>query len=212
MKTILCYGDSLTWGYDPEGPGRHALESRWPSVLQAALVDRAHVIAEGLNGRTTIFDDHGGPADRNGVRVLPTVLASHSPLDLVIIMLGSNDMKPWLSGRAIAAAKGMQRLVDIIRGHPWALGAGVPDILLVAPPPMVETADPDFAAIFEGGVAQSRMLGSLYADLADDTGCGFFDAGSVAQASPIDGVHLDARNTRAIGKGLESVVRMMLGL
>jgi lysophospholipase L1-like esterase len=212
MKTILCYGDSLTWGYDPEGPGRHAPENRWPSVLQAALGDKVQVIAEGLNGRTTASDDHLGPADRNGARTLPTILASHFPLDLVIFMLGSNDLKPWIAGRAVAATKGMQRLIDIVRGHPWSLGAETPEILIVAPPPMVETGDPDFAAVFEGGVEQSRMLGSLYADLADVTGCGFYDAGSVAAASPIDGVHLDAKSTRAIGRGLEPVVRMMLGL
>ena len=66
--------------------------------------------------------------------------------------------------------------------------------------------------MFAGGIEQSKMLASLYADLADETGCGFYDAGSVAQTSPVDGVHLDAANTRAIGKGLEPVVRMMLGL
>jgi lysophospholipase L1-like esterase len=212
MKSILCYGDSLTWGYDPEGPARHAHEHRWPSVLQAALGDKAEVIAEGLNGRTTALDDHMAGADRNGARVLPMVLTTHAPLDLVIIMLGSNDLKPWIAGRAIAARKGVQRLVDIVRGHDWPLGGETPEILIVAPPPMSETADPDFAAIFEGGVAQSRMLASLYADLADEMGCGFFDAGSVAGTSPIDGVHLDAKNTRAIGKGLEPIVRMMLGL
>lgn len=212
MKTILCYGDSLTWGYDPEGPGRHALADRWPSVLQATLGERAIVVAEGLNGRTTTFDDHAGLAERNGARTLPTLLASHAPLHLVIIMLGSNDMKPWIAGRAIVAAKGVRRLIEIVRTHPWSLGAETPEILVVAPPPMVETGDPDFAAAFEGGVEQSHMLGSLYADLADELGCGFFDAGSVARASPVDGVHLDAKNTRAIGKGLEPVVRMMLGL
>jgi lysophospholipase L1-like esterase len=212
MKTILCYGDSLTWGYDPEGPARHAHADRWPSVLQAALGDKAILIAEGLNGRTTAFDDHLGPADRNGARTLPTLLASHAPLDLVILMLGSNDMKPWVAGRAAAAMRGMQRLIDVVRGHPWSLGAEAPEILIVAPPPMMETADPDFAAMFDGGVEQSKMLASIYADLADETGCGFFDAASVARTSPIDGVHLDAKNTRAIGRGLEPVVRMMLGL
>ena len=88
MKTILCYGDSLTWGYDAETLGRHALEDRWPSVLQKALGEGVHVIAEGLNGRTTAYDDHLADCDRNGARILPTILQSHAPLDLVIIMLG----------------------------------------------------------------------------------------------------------------------------
>lgn len=212
MKTILCYGDSLTWGYNAEGPSRHAHEDRWPSVLQNGLGDQAQVIAEGLNGRTTAFDDHLDAADRNGARLLPSVLTSHAPLDLVILFLGSNDMKPWIAGRAAAAQRGMQRLVDIVRGHPYPLGAATPDILLVAPPPIRETGDPDFAAMFEGGIEQSRMLASLYADLADLAGCGFFDAGSVARTTPLDGVHMDAASTRAVGRGLEPVVRMMLGL
>lgn len=212
MKTVLCYGDSLTWGYDAEGPGRHDHEDRWPSVLQSALGDGARVIAEGLNGRTTAFDDHLGSADRNGARLLPAILTSHSPIDLIVLFLGANDMKPWVAGKAIASKQGMNRLVEIVRGHAYPMAAEAPDILIVAPPPISETGDPDFAATFEGGVAQSRMLASLYSDLADQTSCGFFDASSVAKTTPLDGVHLDAANTRAIGRGLEPIVRVMLGI
>lgn len=211
-RTVLCYGDSLTWGYDASGPGRHAPADRWPNVLQAVLGPDVAVIAEGLNGRTTAFDDDLGSADRNGARLLPVYLTSHSPIDLVIILLGTNDMKPWVSGKAIAAKQGINRLIDIIRGHAYPFAEDAPDILIVAPPPLVETGDPEFAAMFEGGIAQSRMLASLYSDLADQLSCGFFDAGSVAQTTPIDGVHLDAANTRAIGRGMEAIVRVMLGI
>jgi len=107
MKTILCYGDSLTWGYDAASLGRHALEDRWPSVLKAALDDDdIEVIAEGLNGRTTAFDDHLAGADRNGARLLPTVLTTHAPIDIIVIMLGANDMKPWIHGNPVAAKQG----------------------------------------------------------------------------------------------------------
>ncbi|TKT79367.1 SGNH/GDSL hydrolase family protein [Aquamicrobium sp. LC103] len=212
MKTILCYGDSLTWGYDAEGPGRHALEDRWPTVLQQGLGEAVRVIPEGLNGRTTAFDDHLSGADRNGARLLPTILTTHSPLDLVILLLGTNDMKPFICGHAIGARQGVQRLVEIIRGHTYPFDAAAPEILIVAPPPLRETGDPDFAALFGGGIEASGMLASLYSDLADITGCGFFDAGSMARTTPVDGVHLDAANTRALGKGLEPIVRMMLGL
>lgn len=212
MKTILCYGDSLTWGHSAELQGRHVYEDRWPSVLQAALGAQARVIAEGLNGRTTAYDDHLAGADRNGARILPTILSTHAPLDLVIIMLGANDMKPFICGRAIGAKQGMERLVDIIRGHDYPMGENPPDILLVSPPPLCETAEPDFAAMFAGAVDESRMLAAFYRDLADAKGCGFFDAGSVARTTPLDGVHLDAENTRAVGRGLEPVVRLMLGL
>lgn len=119
MKTVLCYGDSLTWGYDATGSGRHALEDRWPSVLQKALGSDAHVIAEGLNGRTTAYDDHLADCDRNGARVLPTVLHTHAPLDLIVFMLGSNDMKPIIHGTAFGAVKGIERLVNLVRRHDW---------------------------------------------------------------------------------------------
>lgn len=212
MKTILCYGDSLTWGYSAVGPSRHKPEDRWPNVLQAKLGAAVQVIAEGLNGRTTAFDDHLSGSDRNGARVLPTLLSTHSPIDLIIIMLGANDMKPFICGRAIGAKQGMERLIEIVRGHAYPLDGPAPDILIVAPPPLCETAEPDFAAMFEGGMKQSQMLASFYSDLADETGCGFFDAGSVARTTPLDGVHLDAENTRALGRGLEPIVRAMLGL
>ncbi len=213
MKTVLCYGDSLTWGYDAETLGRHALEDRWPSVLQNALGVDVQVIAEGLNGRTTAYDDHLADCDRNGARILPTILHSHDPIDLVIIMLGANDMKPAICGTAFGAVQGMERLIELVRHHAWSFDSDErPDILIVSPPPLCETANTAFAAMFAGGVEQSAMLATLYADLADEKGCGFFDAGSVAETTPLDGVHLDAANTRAIGRGLEPVVRMMLGL
>jgi lysophospholipase L1-like esterase len=212
MKTVLCFGDSLTWGYDAEGRGRHAYEDRWPSVLEAALGEQVTVIAEGLNGRTTGYDDHLADCDRNGVKNLPTVLHTHMPLDLVILMLGTNDLKPMIAGSAHAARAGIQRLVGLIRHHDYSFDFDAPDVLIVSPPSFSETADPIFSAVYRGTREESTMLASLYRDLADDLGCGFFDAGSVAKTTPVDGVHLDAENTRAIGRGLEPIVRMMLGL
>jgi lysophospholipase L1-like esterase len=212
MKTVLCYGDSLTWGYDAVGPGRHALADRWPSVLQAALGPDVQVIAEGLNGRTTAFDDNLAGEDRNGVRTLPTLLGTHSPLDLVIILLGSNDMKPWIHGNPLAAKQGMARLVNIVRGHVYPLEAEAPQVLLVSPPAVSRTENAEFAGMFAGGDAASRQLAAFYSQLADEAGCGFFDAGSVAETTPVDGVHLDAENTRAIGASLAPLVRMMLEL
>lgn len=210
MKTVLCYGDSLTWGYDAAGPSRHAYEDRWPSVLQAELGDGVLVIPEGLNGRTTAFDDNLAGADRNGARILPTVLTTHAPLDLVILFLGANDMKPWIHGNPVAAKQGIARLVSIIRGHDYPLGEAAPDILIVAPPAVCRTTNAELKEMFAGGDEASKRLAPLYAALADEVGCGFFDAGSVAVTTPLDGVHLDAENTRAIGKALAPIVRVML--
>ena len=212
MKTVLCYGDSQTWGYDAATQGRHALADRWPSVLQAMLGDTVHVVAEGLNGRTTAFDDWLAGADRNGARLLPTILTTHAPLDLVIVMLGANDMKPWIHGNPVAAMQGMRRLVDIVRGHDYPFEQQTPQILLVAPPPVSRTKNADFTAMFIGGDEASKHLAPLYSRLAGEVGCGFFDAGSVATTTSLDGVHLDAENTRRIGAALAPVVRIMLEL
>lgn len=212
MKTVLCYGDSLTWGYDASGMGRHPLEDRWPSVLQAALGSGVDVVAEGLNGRTTAFDDWLAGADRNGARVLPTMLMTHAPIDLIVIMLGSNDMKPWIHGNPVAAMQGIRRLVDIVRGHDYPFDWPAPQILIVSPPAVSRTENAEYGEMFAGGDAASRQLAPLYAALAEETGCGFFDAGMVAKTDPFDGVHLDAENTRNIGQALAPVVRVMLEL
>ncbi|HEY6633769.1 MAG TPA: SGNH/GDSL hydrolase family protein [Rhizobiaceae bacterium] len=211
-RNILCYGDSLTWGYNAVGPSRHAYEDRWPSVLQAELGDGVRVIPEGLNGRTTAFDDNLAGADRNGARILPTVLTTHAPLDLVVILLGANDMKPWIHGNPVAARQGMQRLIDIVSGHDYPLGEPAPKILLVSPPAVTRTENAEFREMFAGGDKASQALARQYAELAGRTGCGFFDAGSVAVTTPLDGVHLDAENTRAIGRALAPIVRKMLDL
>src|SRR5690606_36005836 len=103
-----------------------------------------------------------------------TLLFTHAPLDLVILMLGSNDMKPAAAGNAVTATQGMRRLVEQVQTSPLRDGREEPPaVLLVAPPPIRETADPLFAAMFAGAAEGSRMLASLYADLADETGCGF---------------------------------------
>lgn len=212
MKSVLCYGDSLTWGYDPVNLGRHAYEDRWTSVLQKSLGHGVRVLAEGLNGRTTAYDDNLADCDRNGARMLPSVLETHKPLDLVVVMLGTNDMKRGIAGTAILAVNGMKRLVKLVRNHDWGFDFEGPEILVVSPPPVCETANASFAAMFRGAIEESAMLASMYRDMADELGCGFFDAGSVAQTTPLDGIHLDAENTRAVGRGLEPTVRLMLGI
>lgn len=213
MKTVLCFGDSLTWGVDAENCGRHAYEDRWTSVLQKGLGHGVRVIPEGLNGRTTVYDDHFADCDRNGARILPTLLQTHGPLDLVIIMLGTNDLKPIFANNAVIVGHGMKRLIEIVRHHAWPMGLEcAPEILIVSPPTLCETEDPLLGPMFAGRIEESKNLASVYRDLADEMGCGFFDAASVCKTTPVDGVHMDAENTRALGRGLEPIVRMMLGM
>ncbi len=212
MKNILCYGDSLTWGAVPNGD-RHRYEDRWPTALGEALgSDRVRIVAEGLGGRHTIFDEFSLFADKNGARILPTLLASHQPLDCVIIMLGTNDMKPAAAGTAIASATGMKRLAEIVLNFPYWSDYATPELVLVSPPHCVATDHVELDPMFAGAQEESKLLASHYRRVADEFGAAFFDAASVAVASPLDGVHLDAQNTIAIGRGLAPVISKLLKL
>jgi lysophospholipase L1-like esterase len=212
MKTILAYGDSLTFGANPVSGGpRHGYDDRWPTVLEQGLVGKARVIAEGLGGRTTVFDDFSNIADRNGARVLPTLLESHQPLDLVIIMLGTNDIKLSLNGTAFAAAMGMKRLVQIVQKHPYENRAAAPQVILVAPPLTVVPDGPSEHPLFSPRSGDDKLFDFYYRRVADEMGVGYFNAATVAVADRADGIHLDAANTRAIGAGLVPLVTQMLG-
>lgn len=206
---IMAFGDSLTWGTNPVEGGRHRFEDRWPNVLGAELGPDYRIIAEGLGGRTSAFDDMTAAFDRNGARALPMLLATHSPLDLVIIMLGANDLKAFISPTIHGAVAGMTRLVEIIRQFPYSWGMQAPRVMIVAPPHFCNRANgegPQSGRLVE----QSLLLSGAYRALAEAQGCGFFDAATVARASDVDGVHLDAANTRAIGAALVGPVRKML--
>ena len=213
-KTILAYGDSLTYGYDPSGIGRLPYADRWPTVLELGLGGKARVIAEGLGGRTTVHDDHFADADRNGARILPTLLSSHGPLDMVIIMLGTNDLKPFHGRTAMECANGVGRLVQIVRGHAAGEGETAPQIVIVSPPNLCKTSHPEMMVHFgeDAAIAESKRMAGFYKQRADLFGTGFFDASTVANPDPADGVHLDGPNTRAIGQGLVPLVKSMLGL
>lgn len=212
MKHILAFGDSLTWGFQAGLWTRHPLEDRWPNVLAAGLDGKARVIEEGQNGRTTVHDDPYVMENRSGAVALPIALSTHQPLDLVIIMLGTNDLKWEGRQRAIDARLGMARLVEIVRTYIYKPGCSVPQLLLMSPPHLRKTDNEDFVFFFDHAIAESKNLGYQYAKLASEAKCHFFDAASVAKADPADGVHLDAANTRSIGKALIPVVRGILSL
>lgn len=210
MKTVLAFGDSLTWGFIAGTWERHPFEVRWPNVLAAGLGGKARVIEEGHNGRTTVFDDPTTLDDRNGAHALPILLSTHQPLDLVIILLGTNDIKFANRCRAFDASMGMGRLVQIVQTFPFMSWAPKPEILIVSPPALVPTTDEWFNDLWGHAIAESKLFPKHYARVAEEMGVHFFDAGSVAQADKTDGGHLDAANTRAIGTALVPVVRKIL--
>jgi lysophospholipase L1-like esterase len=207
MREILCFGDSNTWGYDPASRGRFPNDVRWTGVLQASLGQAYRVIEEGLNGRTSVWEDPV-EGDKMGRRHLVPCLESQAPLDLVILMLGTNDTKARFSAPAHDIAAGMGVLLDIIARSTAGREDKAPPVLLVAPAPLTKLTE--FAPMFNGGVEKSRQLASLYAALASQRGCAFFDAGSVVRCSNLDGVHFEAAGHRTLGEALAREVARLV--
>ena len=196
MKTILAYGDSNTWGCIPNGCDlktmifdRYDYGTRWTGKLQALLGSDYQIIEEGLNGRTTVFDD---PLlmGRNGQRYLFPCLLSHHPIDLVILMLGTNDLKPHLGLQATDSAKGMRNLIKVIKSSASGPQGQAPEILMISPAPIIEGVGV-FASSFVGAEQKSKALAKNYQLVSDLEECHFLNAGEYISSSPIDGVHLD---------------------
>jgi len=211
MKTILCYGDSNTWGYDPETAGRYPKGLRWPSVLAASL-DRQYpgqfeVIAEGQNGRTTVWDDPFG--EKNGSKYLLPCLETHMPVDLAVIMLGTNDLKNRFGVSSWDVAKGVAYLAGLARLSGFGPGRTSPQVLVVAPPPFGRMNG--FAQDFLGGAEKSLTLGRDIGTLAEQNGVPFFDAGSILRSSDVDGIHLESEEHAKLGKALAGKVIEILG-
>lgn len=209
-RSILCYGDSNTFGTstadDPDG--RYAPDERWTGVLQKALGDGWRVIEEGLGGRTTVSDDPVDGPDKNGRTYLRPCLMSHRPLDAVIIMLGTNDLKTYFDKSPSEIADGVGLLVDDIHALGPGHHGGVPKIVVVSPPVTLEEAD-QWSGLFEGGAGKSRRFAAEYARVARDKGATFFDAGSVVQSSRVDAIHLDRPAHAVLGAALAKAVLAM---
>jgi lysophospholipase L1-like esterase len=208
MIEVLCFGDSNTWGYSPENAARFAREVRWTGVLQAALGEGFHVIEEGLNGRTTVWDDPV-EGDRNGRRQLPFILETHAPLDIVVLMLGTNDLKKRYSAPATDIARGIERLLGIIRSSTSGRNGGAPKVLLMAPPPLAKLTE--FADMLEGGTEKSRLLGKLYAGVAREQGSAFLDTAGIIRTSDLDGVHFEAAEHGKLGRAVAAEVKRLAG-
>jgi lysophospholipase L1-like esterase len=203
MRTILCFGDSNTHGQVPGGTplDRYGLHERWPGVMARALGDGWHVIEEGLSGRTTVRDDPVEGAHKNGRTYLRPCLQSHMQLDLVIIMLGTNDLKARFNQPASEVAMGIGCLVHDIKELLPGRGGTVPEIMVVSPPPMLDDIK-EWRGIFAGAPEKSRQLAMEFEIIADSLEVHFFDAGSVASCDPIDGFHINREAHAALGLAL----------
>ena len=204
MKTILCYGDSNTWGYCPDTQTRYGRDERWAGVLRDTLGDEYLVIEEGLNGRTTVWND---PIEgyKNGKEYLIPCLETHKPLNLVMIMLGTNDLKKRFSLSAFDIANGAGVLVKIAQKSETGIDDKPPRVLLMAPPPIATLSN--FAAMFEGAKPKSDLFSQEYARVARENDCAFLDTAEIIVSSEVDGIHFDLDEHRKLGQAVAARVR-----
>lgn len=209
MPVVMCFGDSNTHGTMPmrdfDDRRRFGRFERWPGVLAQELGPDYYVIEEGNGGRLSVHDDPIDGAHRSGFRILPALLESHRPLDLLIIMLGTNDCQARFHQSGRDAARGVEKLVRLALQSDCGPDGGAPKVLVVAPVPVEETGF--FAETFAGGAAKSRALTTHLRDFAARLGVEFFDAGTCAEVDPVEGVHLSLEAHRAIGTGLAACVK-----
>ena len=212
MTTIVCFGDSNTWGCPPyaniaQTPDRIPYERRWAQVMGQALDQPAQVVEEGLSGRTTVFDDPIEGIHKNGARTLIPVIESHAPMDLLIIMLGTNDFKDQFSISAFNSARGMLTLIQMVKGH-YALVERGPEVLIVTPPAIGEAAEP---AIWGNGHRRCVDHAHYLEQVANRTGCFHYDANRVVR-SGIDGIHLDETAHDVLGRALAKEASSILAM
>lgn len=210
-RSILCFGDSLTWGWIPVSESaptyRYPFEQRWTGAMSAKLGDGYQIIEEGLSARTTSVDD---PNDLrlNGSAYLPSALASHLPLDLVILLLGTNDTKSYFHRTPYEIANGMGKLVGQVLTSAGGVGTPypAPKVLVVAPPPLAPMPDPWFEGMFAGGHEKSKELAKLYEALAGFAKVDFLDAGQFVSTDGIDGIHFSAETNIRLGNAIAEKV------
>lgn len=200
LKNIMCYGDSNTHGFIAGVGGRYNENIRWTRLLQKHMGLEYYIIEEGLNGRTTIYDDEE-MKNVNGSRYLEVSIATHRPLDLVILMLGTNDTKERFNATAQDITKGLGQLIKTLK-NPEIYNN---EILIISPIHISDKiVDSQYCESFAGlsGAEKSRMLAAEYKKLADEYGCHFMDAADYAKADDTDAIHLDAKGHASLAEAV----------
>lgn len=212
MKNILCYGDSNTWGFTPLTGERYAPDVRWTGVMQRELGAGWRVIEEGLNARTSAYEDMRD-FWRNGRDYLPACLISQKPLDLLVLSLGTNDLK--FTG-AFGAAKGVESLIalaDMVQNKkedslvfPHGL-----KVLVISPIRLGERIAENVDTNLAHSYPESCLFAKYFSRICQVHGAGFLDAAQYAQPLEKDCIHMEPEGHLALGKAAARKVREMLG-
>lgn len=215
MKHVLCYGDSNTWGFIPGSGKRYDEHTRWTGVLGDVLGSEWRVHEEGLNGRMTIFDSpFQTDVNKNGRSLFASVLDSQKPLDVLVICLGTNDLKchpAWHAAQGVGQLVSYAQHVDVL--NPWGehVFRNGPKILVISPIAIGEdlvnrNINDDLAGKHE----ESRKFPKLFADLCQGMGVDMLDAQTIAEPSLIDCIHMSPEGHQALGKTVaEKIAEMM---
>ncbi len=211
MKQILVYADSLSWGLVPDTRKRLDFYERWPGVVEGILNatgQRFRIVEDCLNGRRTVWDDPFKDG-RNGLNGLGQTIEKHTPLELIIVMLGINDLQSMHPHNAWHSAEGLRRVVGGIHDAPIEPGMEIPPILIVAPP-TISTPKGAIAPKFSDCKGKFEGMAEAFRAVATDQGCHFLDAGAVTTVSKVDGVHLDVDQHKVLGEVIAETVRGIL--
>ena len=209
VKNILCFGDSNTWGYSPVDKARHPIDVRWTGVLQASLGAGYRIIEEGLNGRTTFKNEEGEDAKpmRSGSQALPMILESQRPLDLVVLMLGTNDLKKRFQLSLDEIAEGVADLVKTIKAYDYG-GAAPPKIMLVSPALIGENMSEEYMELWgETAPEKSRGFEERYCQVSRDLETTFVNAAATVTPAEGEGIHWDAENHQKFGEQMSMYIQ-----
>lgn len=206
MKSILCFGDSNTYGVDPVSSKRWPRDVRWTGALQNLLGPDYYVIEEGYSGRTTALVDRKDP-NRAGTDAITPIMKTHSPLDMVIIMLGTNDLQTHFSTTAKGSAKFCECIITKIRSYSLEKGDKAPVILVVAPPIVGKDIEESrFWGYDAAAHTKSLEFAKWYSIMAKANNAHFFDAGTVAKPGA-DQLRMDSESHKALATALAKEIR-----
>lgn len=208
MKTVLCYGDSNTYGYDPRNGLRYQKAIRWTTILQNLLGDEYEVVVEGLNGRTTAYDRPDG-AFKNGLSYLTACLGSNKPLDYIIFMLGTNDCNADLNLSSKDIANGMEKLIETALSETEWMQDNRPDIIIVVPAAIGDNyqTSPFAYQLNDDSIRKSHEIGPLYKEIAQKHNCKFLDCTNILEVSSIDSEHLTENGHSKLAELLAQLIK-----
>lgn len=207
---ILAFGDSNTWGWNPDKPGsRYSDTERWAGILQTELGDDYTVVCDGLVARRTNIDGLTvGLIDGtflNGAKTLPAAIARNAPLDLVIVFLGTNDLQIGAERTAEEVVSALISLAEMTANAENLLYSthAAPEVLIVVPPPFGSLADSPLKELFEVGSQESSRLWNAFQKRSVIFKFHLFDGTTLFPVGVgKDGIHLKEAGHRSLGKEL----------